>query len=392
VGPLAPLKVLDFSTLLPGPYASLLLADLGAEVLRVESPTRPDMVRLLEPRDGEHSAAHSYLNRSKRSLTLDLKKPSAVDLAKRLVRDHDVVLEQFRPGVMERLGLGYAALSEVNPRLVYCSITGYGQHGPYRDRPGHDLNYLALTGVADTCRRSGEPPVPLGVQVADVAGGSLHAVIGILAALRHRDRTGEGQHVDIAMSDCAFTLNALAAPAWLAGGLAPVPEGEWLNGGTHYDYYATRDGRYLAVGSLEPQFLNRLCAVLGIPGLAVWADSGNAEVRQRFKERVAELIRARDFAEWASLFDTADACVEPVLTLPEACDHPQLRARDMVVDVPRGDGSQQTQPGCALKFSASEPVYHHVGRSPGADNATVLAGLGLDESEITELNNQGVFG
>ncbi|HEY5791131.1 MAG TPA: CaiB/BaiF CoA-transferase family protein [Gammaproteobacteria bacterium] len=392
LGPLASLKVLDFSTLLPGPYASLLLADLGAEVLRVESPTRPDLVRALEPRDGGQSAAHSYLNRSKRSLTLDLKRPGAADLVKRLVQRYDIVLEQFRPGVMERLGVGYAALRAANPRVIFCSITGYGQDGPYRDRPGHDINYLALAGVADNCRRRGARPSPLGVQVADVAGGSLHAVIGLLAAVVQRERSGSGQQVDISMTDCAFALQALDNPAWLAGGVAPEVEGGWLNGGTHYDYYPTRDGRLFAVGSLEPQFRDRLCAVLGIGELAGWADSSDAEVRARFKQRVADAFHARDFAELGAAFADAEACVEPVLTLPEASAHPQLRARGMVVEVPRDGSGSQAQPACALKFSAAAPSYRHTGRAPGADNAEVLAELGLDATAVAALQAAGVFG
>ena len=208
-GPLTSLKVLDFSTLLPGPYASMMLADMGAEILRVESPSRLDLVRFLPPMDGDTSASHAFLNRGKRSLALDLKKEGAVDIIKALIKEYDVVLEQFRPGVMDRLGLGYAVLSELNPSLIYCSITGYGQTGPYKSRAGHDINYLALSGVSSYSGRKGERPPPLGVQVADVAGGSHHAVMGILAAVINRQQTGKGQFVDVSMTDAAFAMNGL---------------------------------------------------------------------------------------------------------------------------------------------------------------------------------------
>jgi alpha-methylacyl-CoA racemase len=191
-GPLASLKVLDFSTLLPGPFASLMLADMGAEVLRIESPTRMDLLRVLPPHDQGTSASHAYLNRNKRSLALDLKQAAAVEIVHALVKDYDIVLEQFRPGVMERLGLGYEALKAINPRLIYVSITGYGQTGPYKDRAGHDINYLALAGVASYTGRRDSGPLPLGVQLADVGGGSLHAVVGLLAAVVARQSSGVG--------------------------------------------------------------------------------------------------------------------------------------------------------------------------------------------------------
>ena len=209
-GPLSSLKVLDFSTLLPGPFASLLLADMGAEVLRVESPTRMDLLRVLPPHDGGVAASHAYLNRNKRGIALDLKQQAAVEVVKQLVLEYDIVLEQFRPGVMDKLGVGYEALKAINPKLIYVSITGYGQTGPYKDRAGHDINYLALSGIADQTGRLDSGPLPLGIQAADIAGGSLHGVMGLLAAVIQRQHTGQGQYVDISMTDCAFSLHAMA--------------------------------------------------------------------------------------------------------------------------------------------------------------------------------------
>src|SRR5690606_25413935 len=236
-GPLSSLKILDFSTLLPGPFASMLLADMGAEVLRVESPSRMDLVRLLPPHDQGVSASHAYLNRNKRSIALDLKQPAALEVVRQLLQEHDILIEQFRPGVMDKLGLGYQALKAINPRLIYVSITGYGQTGPYKERAGHDINYLALSGLASYTGRRESGPLPLGVQVADIAGGSHHAVMGLLAAVIQRQQTGEGQHVDISMSDCAFSLHALAGAGYLASGVEPDMENQALNGGSFYDYY-----------------------------------------------------------------------------------------------------------------------------------------------------------
>ena len=196
------LKVLDFSTLLPGPFATLYLADLGAEVIHVESPTRPDLIRLLPPYANGQATAHSYLNRNKQSIALDLKDPHNIASIKQKISEFDIVIEQFRPGVMQRLGLDYQSLAAINPRLIYCSITGYGQTGLYKDKAGHDINYLALSGIAGHSGRQDSGPPPMGIQIADVAGGSLHAVIGILSAVIERQRSGQGQYIDISMTDC----------------------------------------------------------------------------------------------------------------------------------------------------------------------------------------------
>jgi len=263
--PLSTLKILDFSNLLPGPFASMMLADLGAEILRIESPIRPDLVRMMRPKINGSSATHATLNRSKNSLALDLKHPGAVKIVQQLVGKYDIVLEQFRPGVMKRLGLDYEELRRHNPALIFCSLTGYGQTGPYRNRAGHDLNYLALSGVSNYSRRKNESPVPLGIQVADVAGGSYHVVMGILAAVVHRRQTGEGQAIDISMSDAMFSMNVFEGANWLAGAPEAQPESTWLNGGTFYDYYQTKDGRWISVSSLEPQFFTALLSAMELP-------------------------------------------------------------------------------------------------------------------------------
>lgn len=368
-GPLTSLKVLDFSTLLPGPYATMMLADMGAQVLRVESPDRMDLTRMTPPHEGGVATAHAYLNRGKRSMALNLKEPEAVERVKELVQAYDVVVEQFRPGVMARFGLDYDSLKAINPALVYCSITGYGQTGPYRDRAGHDINYLALSGVASYSGRAESGPPPLGIQVADVAGGSHHAVMGILAAVIHQRETGEGQHVDISMTDAAFAMNAMAGAAWLAAGEEPAPESGMLNGGAFYDYYQTADGRWLSVGSLEPPFAKQLFSVIGRPELAAKGLSPEPEDQQSLKSALRQAIAAKTLAQWQAIFSEQDACVEPVLTLSEATHHPHIQARHMVIEVDRGDGTTQKQIGHPLKFSATPCDSAFIGRPLGADDS-----------------------
>ena len=390
LGPLASLKVLDFSTLLPGPFASLLLADMGAEVLRIESPTRMDLLRVLPPHDQGVSASHAYLNRNKRSLALDLKQPEALEVIKQLLQDYDIVLEQFRPGVMDRLGLGYEALKAINPKLIYVSITGYGQTGPYKDRAGHDINYLALAGLASYTGHADSGPLPLGMQVADIAGGSLHGVIGLLAAVIARQQTGQGQHLDVSMTDCVFSLNAMAGAGYLACGEEPGREGQMLNGGSFYDYYRSRDGRWFSVGSLEPAFMKQLCAALGLEELETLGLSPEPALQKALKNALRIEFETHDFAELCALFATLDACVEPVLSLGEAVRHPQLKARALVTEVPRGDGTTQAQMACPLKFSQGLPEPRHIGAAIGQHTDQVLGALGYSAERIEELRRAKV--
>jgi alpha-methylacyl-CoA racemase len=382
MGILQGLKVLDFSTLLPGPFATLMLADMGADVIHVESPTRADMVRTMEPVDEEGiSAAHRHLNRSKKSLALDLKNPESIDVIHSLLQEYDIVIEQFRPGVMTRLGLDYESLKKINPRIIYCSITGYGQTGPFANRAGHDSNYLSVAGVMDYSRRNGERPPVLGVQVADIAGGSLHSVVGILAAVYHREKTGEGQFIDISMTDASFSLNALYGSGYLAHGVEPQPENLTLNGGEFYDYYETKDGRYFSVGSLEPPFRKMLCESLGAVELIGMAFSEKQEDKVKFKEEVATRFITKNFQEWLEIFnDQFDGCVEPVLTFAEATEHPQIKAREMIVEVPNENGTMQKQIAFPIKFSTNPAVYRQTGGQVGENNEAILREYGYLKS------------
>ncbi|MCP5097537.1 MAG: CoA transferase [Chloroflexi bacterium] len=392
--PLTSLKILDFSTLLPGPYGSMMLADMGAEVLRIEAPNRPDMVRFIPPYDGESSAWHGVLNRNKRSLALDLKQETAVSIVKRLVREggYDIVLEQFRPGVMDRLGVGYEALRAENPQLIYCAVTGYGQTGPYRNRAGHDNNYLALSGIMSHSGRVGDRPPALGVQIADIGGGAFGAVTGILAAVVHRQVTGEGQFVDISMLDMAIAWHSHVISHYLVGDEVPEPEGWQLNGGSFYDYYETQDGRYLSVGSLEPKFWIGFCTAIERPDLIKMGGVMETAVQQQLKAEIAATIKQRALDVWTAVFAALDVCVEPVLTVPEMLEHPQVNARNLLVNVPKPDGSTQKQIASPLKFSRSQSGANHVGQPLSADTNDVLVEMGYSPAEIERLHKKGTFG
>lgn len=362
------LKVLDFSTLLPGPFASMYLADMGAEVVHIESPTRPDLIRIQPPYAHGQATAHSYLNRNKQSIALDLKDPASIQLIYEKIKDFDIVLEQFRPDVMQRLGLDYATLAALHPQLIYCSITGYGQDGDYKHRAGHDINYMALSGIASYSGRAASGPPPMGIQIADIAGGSLHAVIAILAAVVERQHSGIGQSIDISMTDCVASLNAMAASSALAANEVQQAEQAFLNGGIFYDYYQTLDGRYLSVGGLEPQFIQALAQVLDLPILLQKGMSFDPDQQIVVKNALSEKIASQDLAYWENLFSQHDVCVEVVRDLDEALDSTLSQQRGWVVNVPLQRGSTQTQKQLAMpiKFSRSKVLYHFVGQALGA--------------------------
>lgn len=393
--PLSSLKILDFSTLLPGPYATMILADLGAEVLRIEAPGRADLVRMMPPFDEDgNSSQHAMLNRSKKSLGLNLKAEGSADIVKKLISEqgYNIVLEQFRPGVMDRLGVGYETLKAVCPNLIFCSLTGYGQDGPFRDRAGHDINYLALSGVLSHYGRAGSTPPPLPIQLADVAAGSNNMVIGLLAAVIRRSTTGEGGVVDISMHDGSVAWNNIAAANTIIGGekSMPAPETTMLNGGSFYDLYETADGKTLSVGSLEPKFWGGFCSAIGRDDLFKKGTDFRLKNQQSFKDELREAIKTKTLTEWTAIFAKIDVCVEPVLTTAEALDHPHTAARNMVVDVPMANGESQQQIGTAIKLSNHDPEYKFTGTALGAHSREILSSLGYSEDEIETFYAKGV--
>lgn len=389
-GALEGLKILDFSTLLPGPFATTMLADLGAEVLKISGPGKPDIVLDYPPfiEGTTVSANQAWLGRNKKTMLLNLKKPGAVEVVKKLIMEYDIVMEQFRPGVMEKLGLGYEALAEINPRLIYCSLTGYGQTGSLSHRAGHDINYLARSGNMAQAGRAETGPVLTNMQVADVAVGSMNSVIGILAAVQYRNRTGKGQRVDIAMLDGLIPFNGMDGTAFLAAGKVPKREGERLNGGCMYDFYETKDGQYLSVGALEPKFLAEFCHCIGREDLiegSVWPEDVKA-----VKEVIRGILKEKTRDEWMAVFDGRDVCVEPVLSVQEALlEDAHIRAREMVVEVelPLSDGKKVPQYGTAVKLSESPAQYRFGGYPVGYHTEAVLKALGCSDDAIESLTS-----
>lgn len=387
MGALDGYKILDFSTLLPGPYATMVLADLGAEVLKISGKDKHDLVVHWPPvlAGATVTGAQAWLGRNKKTIFLNLKKALAIRAVKQLVREYDIVVEQFRPGVMAKLGIGYEQLKEENPRLIYCAISGYGQTGPFAHRAGHDINFLSRTGIAYAAGKKNSGPALYNFQIADVAGGSMNAVAGILAAILHREKTGEGQFIDISMQDSVVPFNSMDGAAFFAGGELPEAENGLLNGGHIYDFYETADGRFMSVGSLEPKFFAALCEGLECPELA----DGNAA--QKDAHAVKETFRARfkskTQAEWSDIFRRLDACVEPVMNLREAAEDEHLRARGMwpEVPVPLTDGVTVTQMGSPLHLSQCPPQYRHAGYPEGHHSEEILSALGYSKEEIAEM-------
>jgi len=390
-GPVNGLKILDFTTLLPGPYATMCLADLGAEVIQITSGSRPDMVDFVPPflPGTKISAGAAYLRRNKSSMTLNLKDLRAVEIVHQLLASYDIVIEQFRPGVMSRLGLDYRSLRKVNPSLIYCSLTGYGQTGPMRDRAGHDINYIARSGVASYSGKTNSGPSLVGMQIADVAAGSFNAVIGILAAVACRHITGEGQSIDISMTDGMIAFNATVGAAFLVDGKDPQREGTRLNGGTLYDYYETKDRKHISFGGLEPQFFANFCNAIGRPDLIPGGVSPVNTIQ--VKEEVRTIVRTKTRDEWTALFKATDACAEPVKTLSEALEDALVQERGMVVEVPLPSGEVVRQLANPIKFSGSTPEYRQAGSNPGAHTKEVLRDLGYSDEEIGDFEKSGLF-
>ena len=373
--PLSGVRVLDLSRLLPGPFATMILAGLGAEVIKVEDLAGGDYMRWMPPLRGDTSAMFTTLNRSKRSIRLDLKSPRGRDLFLGLVEHADVVLESFRPGVLERLGLDLGALHARNRRLVLCSISGFGQDGPDRELAGHDLNYLARAGVLGiTGTADGRPVVP-GVQIADIGGGAMGAVAAILAALRLRDRTGTGSWCDVSMVDGLLSWMAPHIAAAREG--APAAPAAMLLNGAHpcYRVYRCADG-WMSVAALEPKFWTRLCDLLGVEDIAGDAFASGADA-ERASQRLEEVLLGKTRAQWRERLEGYDVCCEPVLGIDEVLADPQVRHRSDDVD-----GDQAWFP-----FRVGEHGHAPAGKAParGADSRSLLAEIGVGDAEFEQL-------
>lgn len=390
MGALDGIRVLDLTRLLPGGFCSWLLADLGADVLKIEEPGRGDYLRWFPPIKVRESGMFLVLNRNKKSLTLNLKTEAGHEVFRRLVAAADVVLEGFRPGVMERLGLGWKTLHELNPRLVYCAITGYGQDGPYRDLVGHDLNYLGIAGALELMGERGRPPIVPGLSIADIGGGAQMAATGILAALLARTRTGQGQFVDISMTDGVVAWLSIHAGRYFTDGLAPT-RGEMALGGAFpcYQVYACADGRYLTIGCIEPQFWRNLCVALGLEEYI--ADQWSEERREEIFARLSNVFRTRPRDEWFAYLRDREVCIGPSSTFEEAFADPQLVHRKMVREAEHPVEGRVRELGPPIKLSETPAESRLPAPRLGEHNGVVLRDLGYDEAEIAAMERAGVI-
>lgn len=380
-GLLQGVRVVDLTRLLPGPFATLLMADMGAEVVKVEDPMRGDYARYYPPMVGMSSAFFHALNRNKRGVTLNLKDERGSELLRQLLASADVLMESFRPGVMERLGVGIDDLRAEFPSLVICSITGYGQTGPKRDEAGHDANYLALSGVLDRNGRRGEPPHIPGFQLADIGGGALYAALGVTSALFRRERTGQGTYLDISMTEGALSFLAPTVARHSAGDVDERGDAMLSGGLPSYTVYPTSDGRHLAVGALEPKFWDLFVETIGAEHLKGQGMMRGQEGRDVAAE-LEEILAKKPLEYWTELLDGVDVCVEAVLEMEEVLTSELHRAREVFFEL---NGITH------VRTPLTPPdAEHRSAPEQGADNESVYSDLGVDEEELEELMEDGV--
>ncbi|QDO97533.1 CoA transferase [Ferrovibrio terrae] len=378
MGPLKGLKVIEMAGIGPGPFCAMMLSDMGADVIRID---RADAVGA----KGERDPRFEILNRGRPSIALDLKKPQAIELVLKLVKDADVLMEGFRPGVMERLGLGPAECAKVNPKLVYGRITGWGQDGPLAQAAGHDINYIAITGALNAIGRGGEAPVPPLNLVGDFGGGSMYMLFGILCALWERERSGTGQVVDAAIVDgvnslSSFLFGALARNGWVNERGANVLDG----GRPWYDSYQTKDGGYICIGPIEARFYQLFLERVGLAGEGL-PDQNDPAGWPLLRERFTALFKTKTRDEWSSLLEGTDACFAPVLSITEAPNHPHNAARGNFTEI---DGV--TQPVPAPRFSRTKAEIAGPASRAGQKTRVGLAGWGISDTDIQTLLDEKV--
>jgi crotonobetainyl-CoA:carnitine CoA-transferase CaiB-like acyl-CoA transferase len=382
MGLLKELKMLDLSRLLPGPYCSLLLADLGMEVLKVEDPEQGDYMRGIAPIRKKESAIFLALNRNKKSIKLNLKIREGKEIFYKLIQSYDIILESFRPGVIDRLGIGYQELRKRNPRVILCSLSGYGQDGPYKGRSGHDINYIGLGGILEiTGVKNGDPILP-GVQIADIGGGGMMAAIAILAAAIHREKTGEGQFLDISMMDSVVSWLSIHAGKYFMDGEL-MKRGDMPLTGRYacYQVYPTKDGRHMSLGALEPKFWKNFCEAVGRRDL-IEKQFTEGEERLRVIEEIQNLFKTKTQEEWVDFFKKADACCEPILTFEQVFKHPQVLHRQMLVEAEHPVEGNVRQLGNPIKSSLFPFEIRTPSPAWGEHTIEVLKAMGYSEEEI----------
>src|SRR5216684_3709726 len=395
-GPLNGIKVLDLTKLAPGPYCTMILGDMGADIIKIEEPGPPTGRRAEQAggakqmESGGDGPSFNSLSRNKRSIGINFKSEAGRQVYFRLADQADVVVEEYRPGVADRLGIGYTVLSARNPRLIYCAITGFGQTGPYRNLDGHDINYIATAGVLSMFGRPGQPPtIPHNV-VADYAGGGMQGAIGVLAALVARNQTGRGQYVDISMMDGSVALLAQSFSTFFAGGQVPKRGETMLDGGIpNYNVYLTKDGKYLTIGSLEPWFFANLCRTLGRDDLI--PHEFNPEKRDEISKFFTETFKTKTRDEWFEILSKTDICAGRMLTLDEVPNDPQVLARNMIVEVQAPNGQKVKQIGVSVKLSDTPGSIRTLAPQLGEHTDEILGGLGYSQDDINRWRQEGAI-
>lgn len=390
MGTLDGIRVLDLTRLLPGGYCTLLLGDMGAEVIKVEEPGLGDPIRWLPPLIGNQSIFHLMLNRNKKSVRMNLKSEESREVFYRLVKRSDVVVEGFRPGVVKRLGIDYATVSEANPRIVYCSMSGYGQDGPYRDKPGHDINYIGYGGVLSLVGSTNGAPVIPGVQIADLTT-ALMAATAILAALLAREKMRRGLYIDVSFLEVAVSMTVLPAAFYFAEGELPRPGRWWLNGGYPcYNVYETKDGKYITIGCIEERFWANLCRALGVVDFIKYQYAGRDKLKEMF-EVIRSIFKSRSLEEWLQVLPEEDVPCGPVYKLDEVFEDPQILQREMILEVEYPVVGKIKQLVAPIKFSESPCEIRSPPPRLGEHTEQILRWLGYGEEEILDMHQKGAI-
>jgi len=388
--PLEGIRVLDLTRLLPGPYCTLLLADMGAEVIKIESPHEGDHMRWIEPTINGTSVYFLALNRNKKSMTVNLKSPQGVNIFHELARGADVVFESFRPGVLDRLGVGYNALKEVNPGIIFCSLSGFGQSGPYRLKPGHDINYISIGGLQGLNGNREGLLIPPAVQIADLGCGAMTCALSILGALIGRERTGEGAYLDVSMLDGIVSWMSQAIARYYADGQAPKPGRQTFSGEfPSYHIYRTKDGKYVSLGCVEKKFWVNFCEAVGRPDLGEFHLPEGQLQSKVFKE-VEQIFVSKTRDEWTRLFDDVETCFAPVNDISEVIADPQVKHRELATEMDYGDG-KMIQVAFPVRFSGQKLSMRQQPPQFGEHTEAILQGLGYTSEKLQELREGKVI-
>lgn len=385
--PLEGLRVVDLSMYLPGPLCTQMLADFGAEVIKVE-PIGGEWGRWVHPLMGSQSALFYLVNRNKKSIAINLKTETGKEIFRSLIQQADVLLEQFRPGVMEKMGLGYNDLNSINPSLIYCSISGYGHTGPLKYAAGHDLNYQSTAGLTGL-NGTADKPALSGVQIADIGGGSLHAVIAILLALIARNQTGKGQFCDVSMLDGAISFLAYSLAEWASRGEVPQRGKEILSGGyACYQVYETSEGGYVSLGAIEPKFWQGFCEKLERPEFTAW--QWLPDKQGEMIQSIQAQLKTRSRTEWVEYFASDDICFTPVLNLQEVMEHPQVQDREMLIGMDnfRDIGNKLIMAGIPIKLSDTPGIIKIKFAELGENTEEILRSLGYARDTINRLKEE----